>query len=129
MISELDTMLTNFSSVNHTCCFAHILNLIAKSLLKQFDIKQDDKMDGDLNDNEQVLLAIVGDIKEEEHIMAQDNDAEDGDTEDDDSLEGWVDEVHALTDKECKNLQESIWQIQRMLVKVTKFWSVLTCMY
>jgi hypothetical protein len=129
MISELDMMLTDFSSVNRTHCFAHILNLITKSLLKQFDIKQDDRTDGDLNDDEQMLLAIAGDIKEEEHIMAQENDAEDGDTKDDDSLEGWVDEVHALTDKERENLQESIQPIKRMLVKVTKFWSVLTCMY
>ncbi|KAF8219718.1 hypothetical protein L208DRAFT_1157969, partial [Tricholoma matsutake] len=27
MISELDTMLTEFLSINCTCCFAHILNL------------------------------------------------------------------------------------------------------
>lgn len=97
MISELDTMLTEFLSINCTCCFAHILNLIAKFLLKQFNIKQDDKKDGDLNNDKQI---IAGDIKEEEHIMAQENDAEDGDTEHDNSLEGWVDEVEALTDKE-----------------------------
>ena len=47
-----------------------------------------------------MLLAIAGDIKEKEQIMAQENDTEDRDTEDDDSLEGWVDEVEALTDKE-----------------------------
>ena len=94
MINKMDIMLTGFSSINCTHCFAHILNLVAKSLLKQFDVKQDEKKDGDLNDNEQMLLAITGDIEEEEQIMAQENDAEDGDTEDNDSLEGWVDEVH-----------------------------------
>jgi hypothetical protein len=128
MINEMDTMLTGFSSVNRTSCFAHILNLVPKSLLKQLDVKQDEKMDGDLNDNKQMLLAIAGDVEEEEQIMAQENDTEDGDTEDDDSLEGWVDEVEALTDEERENLQESIWPIKRMLVKVMKVWSVLTCM-
>jgi hypothetical protein len=128
MINKMDTMLTRFSSVNRTCCFAHILNLVAKSLLKQFDVKQDEKKDGDLNDDEQMLLAIAGDIEEEEQIMAQENNTKDRDTEDDDSLEGWVDEVEALTDEERENLQESIWPIKRMLVKVTKVWSVLTCM-
>lgn len=125
MIDKMDAMLTRFSSINRTHCFAHILNLVTKSLLKQFDIKQDEKKDGDLNDDEQVLLAIAGDIEEEEQIMAQENDAEDGDTEDDDSLEGWVDEIEALTDEERENLQESIRPIKRMLVKVTKVWSVL----
>ena len=103
MINKMDMMLTRFSSVNHTRCFAHILNLVAKSLLKQFDVKQNEKKDGDLNDDEQMLLAITGDIKEEEQIMAQENDAKDRNTEDDDSLEGWVDEVEALTDKEQEN--------------------------
>jgi len=124
----MDMMLTWFSSVNCTHCFAHILNLVTKSLLKQFDVKQDEKKDGDLNDDEQMLLAITGDIKEEEQIMAQENDAEDRDTDDDNSLEGWVNEVEALTDEERENLQESIRPIKRMLVKVMKVWSVLTCM-
>jgi len=75
-----------------------------------------------------MLLAIAGDIEEEEQIMAQENDTEDRDTEDDESLEGWVDEVEALADEEWENLQEYIWPIKRMLVKVTKVWSVLTCM-
>ena len=43
MINEMDMMLTKFSSINHTHCFTHILNLVAKSLLKQFDVKQDEK--------------------------------------------------------------------------------------
>ena len=67
MINKMDMMLTWFSSVNCTHCFAHILNLVTKSLLKQFDVKQDEKKDGDLNDDEQMLLAIAGDIEEEEN--------------------------------------------------------------
>ena len=51
MSNKLDHMLTKYSPVNHTCCFTHILNLVAKSLLKQFDVKQDDKKD-DLTDDE-----------------------------------------------------------------------------
>ncbi|KAF8232632.1 hypothetical protein L208DRAFT_1271077 [Tricholoma matsutake] len=112
--------LTHFSSVNHTRCFAHILNLVAKSLLKQFDVKQDPGKNDDLNEDEQTLLAMAENLEEEELIMAQENNGEDGSGKDNDSLDGWVDEVEALTLEEHKNLEESIWPVKRMLVKLQK---------
>jgi hypothetical protein len=57
MITELDHMLTKFLPVNCTCCFAHILNLVAKSLLKQFDVKHKKKDNDNLNKDKQSLLA------------------------------------------------------------------------
>ncbi|KAG2030877.1 hypothetical protein BDR03DRAFT_810762, partial [Suillus americanus] len=41
-------------------------------------------------------------------------------TDDDDSDEGWVDEVQALTDEECKKLQVGIKPLRHMLVKLCK---------
>jgi hypothetical protein len=127
MATELEYMLTKFSPVNRTRCFAHILNLVAKSLLKQFDVKKDDKED-DLNDEERTLLAMAGDIEQEEMLSAQEQDDADGEVEDDDDLEGWVDEVEALTPGERENLNESIRPVKKMLVKVKKFWNVFNCM-
>ena len=97
MATEVEHILTQFSSVNHTCCFTHILNFITKLLLKQFDVTRDNKRDEDLNNDEQELLALSDDIKQEELTIAQENDSDNGETEDDDNLEGWVDEVQALT--------------------------------
>lgn len=38
MITHLTKILDAFpGSANHTCCFAHILNLVAKCIMKQFD--------------------------------------------------------------------------------------------
>ncbi|KAF8579676.1 hypothetical protein K439DRAFT_1305024, partial [Ramaria rubella] len=38
MIEELDRFITNFlGEANRTHCFVHIVNLIANSMLKQFD--------------------------------------------------------------------------------------------
>jgi hypothetical protein len=99
MASELDKELMVFSPVNRTRCFAHILNLVAKSLLKQFDIKQDEKKDDDLDSDEQSLLAFAGDIRDKELAMAQEND-DDNDSAKDDNLEGWVDKVQGLTAEE-----------------------------
>jgi hypothetical protein len=118
MIEELENSLTGFSAVNHTC-FAHILNLVAKSLLKQFDVKPDKKNDDDdLNDDERSLLDMAGDIEAEERITAQEMDDDDGEIDDDDDDDGWVDEVEALTLEERKNLEESIRPVKKTLVKV-----------
>ncbi|KAF8961228.1 hypothetical protein BDZ97DRAFT_1599153, partial [Flammula alnicola] len=37
MISELEDLLPEFSAANHTCCFLHVNNLVARTLVKQFD--------------------------------------------------------------------------------------------
>src|SRR5260221_5634801 len=41
MISELAKVLTDFPrQANQTCCFTYIINLIAKSLMKLFEVKK-----------------------------------------------------------------------------------------
>jgi hypothetical protein len=66
MIEDLIDLLPDFpGDANHTRCFAHIVNLIAKSLLWQFDIPKK-KGDEVLNQTEQDLLDLAGDINLEE---------------------------------------------------------------
>jgi hypothetical protein len=89
MSAELDHMLTKISPVNRTRCFTHILNLVAKSLLKQFGVKQDDEKNDDLTDDEQALLDLAGDIEQEERTTVQEKDDADNEAEDDDDPEGW----------------------------------------
>src|SRR5713226_6958580 len=46
MISELAKVLTDFpGQVNQTCCFTHIINLIAKCLMKLFEVKKKSQYD------------------------------------------------------------------------------------
>ena len=71
MVTEMPKSLTCFSPVNCTQCFMHILNLVAKSLLKQFDTKPDENNQGDLNDRERGLLALASDIEQEELTTMQ----------------------------------------------------------
>jgi hypothetical protein len=120
MVTEMEKLLTAFSSMNHTQCFAHIINLIAKSLLKQFDIRDDNERDKDLDDDERSLLALAEDIEHEELTTAQEKDDDDGEIEEEDGLEGWVDEVEALSPTEQANLEESVRPVKRALVKVTR---------
>ena len=116
MLTEAGHLLPMFSPINRTRCFNHILNLVAKSFLKQFDIHRSDSLREE-DDEERSLLEFAGNIDEEERTMAQEND-EDEDIEEDDSLEGWFDEVEALPDKNRQKLDESIRPAKRILVKV-----------
>lgn len=106
MVEEMAKMLTAFSEVNHTHYFTHIINLIAKSLLKQFDLKEKDEKD--LTDDECKLVKLAGNIKEEEQIFIMESDTGDGDTADDDDIDGWVDEIEELTYAEKENLDDSV---------------------
>lgn len=98
--------------------YSHILNLVSKSLLRQFDVKKVDKSGTDIDDDEKMLLDLAGDIEGEESDMAMANDPVDGEMDGDDNLEGWVDEVAAFTPEGRQVLEESIRPVKRMLVKV-----------
>jgi hypothetical protein len=65
MITELANILPDFSKVNHTWCFLHIVNLCAKSIIKQFDVQK--KQDNEpLSEAECELQGLAGDIEFEE---------------------------------------------------------------
>ena len=118
MVTELNNLLTTFLASNCMRCFAHILNLIAKSLLKQFDVKLKAGDTDDLNNDDVSLLALAKDIETEELTAAQEKDDGDGEAEEDDQVDDWVDEVEALTLEEHADLEESIWPVKRTLIKV-----------
>ena len=118
MMENLDDLLSGFSSLNHTRCFAHILNLVAKALLKQFDVKSDDSDRNDLNEDERSLLEMAGNIETKELTREQEDDGEDEPESDDDDDDGWVDDVDTLTPEERMSLADSIRPVKKTLVKV-----------
>lgn len=120
MAEELEDLLPAFSSSNRARCFTHVLNLIAKSLLRQFDVAKASKLDNELNEEEAELLNLATDLEIEELTTAQENDDDDGEIEQDDDLEGWVDEVAALTPEEREMLEDDIHPVKMMLVKVSQ---------
>ena len=75
-------------ATNQTRCFLHILNLVVKSIIRQFDLPKpkkkssddDDSDDDRLDQASEELLKLAGNIDLEEEIMAN------GDEEDDDNL-------------------------------------------
>jgi hypothetical protein len=123
MISELANILPDFSEVGHTRCFLHIVNLVAKSIIKQFDLQ---KGQGDryLDKAEQELvdLASVDDLEDEqanqimEHEIDGDIDVGDGAN---DNNDGWIDETMLLSPSERQRSEEDIHPVKLVLAKVS----------
>ena len=90
MIKELANLIDNFPGPeNQTQCFLHILNLVVKSIIRQFDIPTS-KKDTEDNNGMEELLKLTGDIELEEELTVSAGDEDD--TMDDDNNKGWVNE-------------------------------------
>ena len=93
MIEELAHLIDNFPGpANQTWCFLHILNLIVKSSIPQFDLPKSKKTtdsdddDDSMNEATEELLKLAGNIDLEEEITASAGD--EGDTTENNNNEG-----------------------------------------
>jgi hypothetical protein len=118
MVRELSNKVPAFGGVtSHTRCFLHTVNLIAKSLIREFDVKKQDA------DQE---LANGG-SSEDSDWLDELSIAEEGDDSttgaeslaDDDDESGWVNEVELLADDERDALERDIRPVKLALVKVS----------
>lgn len=89
MVKELGHLVVAFDGqASQTQCFAHIINLIAKSVIKQFDllkVKAGEAMDETLKQ----LATLTGDIEDEEQVTRDSMNEDDEGS--DDNIEDWVD--------------------------------------
>jgi hypothetical protein len=115
MIDKLAELLDDFpGAANRTRCFSHILNLVAKSVMKQFDLPKA-RADEALDAATQALVNLAGDIESEEASMGGDLV---GDEEDDDNGEGLEDVRDEMSEDEIVALDESLQPVRLVLVKV-----------
>jgi hypothetical protein len=118
MIEQLAKSLTDFSEVNRTRCFLHIVNLCAKSIIRQFDVQKrgpDEPVDA----TERELQDLAEDIDLEEQQAAELlKQHAVGDNENEDDADGWIDEMAVLSLAERAELHEDIWPVKLVLVKV-----------
>ncbi|KIK92856.1 hypothetical protein PAXRUDRAFT_146410, partial [Paxillus rubicundulus Ve08.2h10] len=120
MIEELEELVPVFSgSASHTRCFLHIINLIAKSLIWQFDIKKQ-TADEVLERREaaELMELSAGINKEDVTTIKEDNIGDIGDHADKDKDNGWVNEVEELSEGERAEPQHTIHPVKLALVKV-----------
>lgn len=120
MIRQLGELIDEFRGREcQTRCFTHILNLIAKSIIRQFDV-----LKGQANTNfdeaTTALMELAGNIDVEERDMAESGDDRDDD-EEEENTEDWVDERDTMTVEQLAMLNESVQPVTLMLLKVRKF--------
>ena len=121
MIDELADLLDDFpGEANRTRCFTHILNLVAKSIIKQFDVPKAQANEV-LDDAAKELAALAIDLDIEERISCegQSDENEGNDDNEDDSLDGWADVRDELSDEERKALDISLKPVRLVLVKAS----------
>ena len=111
MIQELKTLTLEFSGfASHTQCFLHIMNLVAKSMLHQFDtkkvtIKRDSEM-----------VALADELAEEKAIV---DEIEDNDDNEVDHEDGWIDDMNSWTKDERIKLKDLMQPVRLALAKVS----------
>jgi hypothetical protein len=106
MISVLARIISSYhGDKNRVRCFAHIINLIVKVILRQFDSRQRKKStDGTAEDDE------IDEMAEEEAEMDEGGDV--------DSDEG-LDELEGSVESELKALEAGVKPIRNVLTKVS----------
>ena len=107
MVTKLEKLLEVFpGESNCTCCFDHIVNLVAKSVIWQFDMPTV-KGNEAFNDVLQELMVSAGDLERGELVMrAGESCGSEVDSSDDD-MDSLVDEQD-MSETECTELDDNI---------------------
>jgi len=114
MINALAELVDAFpGAANRTRCFTHILNLVVKVILHQFDVPKS-KAGEALDVALQALVDLAGDIEMEEAVMDERDD-----DNDDDGQEGWVDPRDGMSQDDQDELDSAVRPVQLVLVKVS----------
>lgn len=118
MIDHLSTLLVNFpGAANQTRCFSHVLNLVAKSILRQFDVPKKTEGGKDFDDATKALEALAQELE----TVSGDADDESPDVnedEDEDEI-SLADDRDGMSEGEIAELEATLAPIRLMLTKVT----------
>ena len=130
LVSTLPAKIPLFSGVTaQVRCFNHVLDLTGRMIVRQFDVLKPKEADAVLAAAEQALIELAKGTDIEEMEMRIERDVDDNsvgsDEEELDDLEGnddegkWSDERDSLTEEELETLNETIWPVRLILVKVS----------
>src|SRR6266508_1611002 len=118
MVEHLATLIENFpGAANQTRCFTHILNLVAKSVLRQFEAPKS-KGGNVLDDAARELAAVfddLDDLDDDDVALNSGGDEDDeegtndvGDDVVDDDEDGLPDERDGMSEEELASLEKSV---------------------
>lgn len=115
-------------AIGHVRCFAHVVNLVAKSLLRQFDVPKA-RAEQVVDEEDRALYELAEEDEEEAPAAVDGEDPDVGaggvfnppsalNVDDED---GWVDEIAAMTDEERAQFQSRVRPVRMTLTKVRPF--------
>ena len=114
MTDELAILLEEFpGSENRTRCFTHVLNLVAKSVMKQFDVPKGRAGEA-LDAAAKHLAHLSNEVEMEEKLSGGDSSEEE-----DDNNEGLIDIHDEMSEEEVLRLNESLQPVRLVLAKVS----------
>jgi hypothetical protein len=103
MVRQLERLIDEFKGQeSQTRCFTHILNLIAKSIIRQFDVPKA-QYNRVFDEATMALMELAGDIEHEEQAIAETGDYREDD-EEDENMEDWVDERDTMSEEQLNAL-------------------------
>jgi hypothetical protein len=124
MIDRLGDCIISFpGSTNRVQCFNHVVALVTKSSIRQFDVPQG-QADATLDEAERELIELAEGIDIEDEMKQGEWEAP-GDDNDDKNGEGWVDEVATLLTADREELEANVRPIRLVLVKVSRLFDLL----
>ena len=126
MIEHLAILVDTFpGAANQTRCFAHILNLVSKSVLRQFESPKANSNKA-MADAAEELAGVLDEIDHEgSGLRGNDSEADDVDDDVDDDVvdndeDGLLDERDQMSEDELMSLEMSVKPIRLVLTKVSK---------
>lgn len=129
MIEHLAELIESFpGTANQTRCFAHILNLVAKSILRQFDAPKVKGMKA-MDDAAKELAAVTDELDDEASENGNNEGGSDVDDDVDDDMvdddeDGLPDEHDEMSEMELSSHEESVKPIRLVLTKVSQIKSI-----
>ena len=132
MVEHLATLIDTFpGAANQTWCFAHILNLVAKSVLRQFEAPKTKGGDKLMGEAARELAAVFNELNDEDEAEGSESGGNEAGSGNDDKLEddnmvdndedGLPDERDEMEEEELETLEDSVKPIQHVLTKVSQF--------
>ena len=118
MVEELKKLVEGFcGEAAWVHCFSHVINLVAKSVIKQFDVPKNGGKDV-VDEALATLRGLVGDLEDDNPDDNDPSAAEDNEAEGDVNVEGWVDEQDVMVRADIEKLDAEVQLMCLLLFKV-----------